>query len=102
MENPICARSPADGSRSTAAVFDYNGRLYQIEGKSLSAANDTTADAIRFQQSLIFTGGGSNRSADEIRAAREACLARAADDGTTNADPDRRRRAERRCRFTPL
>ena len=91
-----------DGSRSTVAVFDYNGRFYQIEGKSLSSVNDTTADAIRFQQSLIFTGGGSNRSADEIRAAREACLARAADSGTTTVNPDRKRRTERRCRFTPL
>jgi len=63
----------ADGSRSTVAVFDYNGRLYQIEGKSLSSANDATADAIRFAQSLIFTGGGSNRSPDEIRATRAAC-----------------------------
>jgi hypothetical protein len=63
----------ADGSRSTAAVFDYNGRFYQIEGKSLSQANDATADTIRFAQSLIFTGGGSNRSPDEIGAARPAC-----------------------------
>src|SRR6516164_7302810 len=64
-----------DGSREAAAVFDYNGRLYQIEGKSLPTGGDATADAIRFVQSLIFTGGGTNRSADDIRAARGACNA---------------------------
>lgn len=63
----------ADGSSATIAVFDYNQRLYQIEGKSLSTENNATADAIRFTQSLLFTGGGSNRSPEEIRAAREAC-----------------------------
>jgi hypothetical protein len=49
----------ADGSRSSVALFDYNGRLYQIEGKSLPNGN-STADAIRFQQSLIFTDNGTN------------------------------------------
>jgi hypothetical protein len=63
----------ADGSRTTAAVFDYNGRLYQIEGKALPSGN--AIDIIRFQQSLVFTGGGSNRSPDAIRAIREACRA---------------------------
>src|SRR6202163_2189126 len=63
----------ADRSRSTVAVFDYNGRLYQIEGKSLSTGNDATADAIRFAQSLIFTGRGSNRAPEEIQATRAAC-----------------------------
>jgi hypothetical protein len=62
-----------DGSRATVAVFDYNGRLYQIEGRSLSTGDDATAATIRFVQSLIFTGGGSNRSPDEIRAAQTAC-----------------------------
>ena len=57
-----------DGRRAAVALFDYNGRLYQIEGKSVPTG---TADAIRFVQSLIFTGGGSNRSADDIRAGRE-------------------------------
>ena len=61
-----------DGSRAAVALFDYNGRLYQIEGKSVPTG---TADAIRFVQSLIFTGGGSNRSADDIRAGRGACSA---------------------------
>lgn len=65
----------ADGSHSSAAVFDHKGRLYQIEGKALaggSAAN-SGFDTIRFQQSLTFTDGGSNRSEDAIRAIREAC-----------------------------
>jgi hypothetical protein len=61
----------ADGSRATVAVFDYNGRLYQIEGKVLPGGSPI--DLIRFQQSLIFTDGGSNRTADTIRAIREAC-----------------------------
>jgi hypothetical protein len=84
----------ADGVRSMAALFDYNGRLYQIEGNALPTGNDATADAIRFVQSLIFTGGGSNRSADEIRAAQTECrsggqAAEAAGDG---------RRSDLRCR----
>lgn len=61
-----------DGSRSTIGVFDYKGRLYQIEAKSLGGS-DNTADALRFQQSLVFTDGGSNRSAETIRALRQAC-----------------------------
>jgi len=63
----------ADGSRSTVAVFDYNGRLYQIEARALTGGGDTAADTLRFQQSLVFTDGGSNRSDDTIRAIREAC-----------------------------
>jgi hypothetical protein len=60
-----------DGSRETAAVFDYNGRLYQIEAKMLPGGDDT--DVIRFQQSLIFTARGSNRPQDTIQAIRQAC-----------------------------
>ena len=63
----------ADGSRSTVAVFDHNSRLYQIEGKALPGGDAT--DVIRFQQSLVFTDGGSNRSDDAIRAIREGCRA---------------------------
>jgi hypothetical protein len=63
----------ADGSRSTVALFDFNGRLYQIEGKVLPGGNPL--DMLRFQQSVVFTGGGSNRSADAIRAIREGCRA---------------------------
>jgi hypothetical protein len=44
----------ADGSRSSIAVFYHDGRLYQIEGKALPPGN-TTSEAIRFQQSLVFT-----------------------------------------------
>lgn len=100
-----------DGSRTSAALFDYNGRLYQIEGKSLPSGANATADAIRFVQSLVFTGGGSNRSADEIRAAgRRACdglrgqgaLAAGSSPGAAAAPddmtPDERRRLEIRCR----
>jgi len=61
----------ADGSRSTAAVFDYMGRLYQIEGRA--PAGGSVLDILRFQQSLVFTDGGSNRSEDAIRAIRQAC-----------------------------
>jgi hypothetical protein len=61
----------ADGSRSTVAVFDTNGRLYQIEAKILPGGNDT--DLIRFQQSLIFDRSLSNRSEDTVRGIREAC-----------------------------
>jgi hypothetical protein len=44
----------ADGSRSSVAVFYHDQRLYQIEGKSPATGN-RTANAIRFQQSLVFT-----------------------------------------------
>ena len=63
----------ADGSHSKAAVFDYNGRLYQIEAKALPGRTDNSADILRFEQSLVFTDGGSNRSEDTIRALRQAC-----------------------------
>lgn len=61
----------ADGGRAMAALFDYKGRLYVIEGKALPGG--AMGEAIRFQQSLIFTSGDSNRSRDVIRAIREAC-----------------------------
>jgi hypothetical protein len=61
----------ADGSNLTVAVFDYNGRLYQIEAKAIGS--DGAADALRFEQSLVFTDGGSNRSEEVIRAFRRAC-----------------------------
>jgi hypothetical protein len=50
-----------EGSRSMVAVFYYNHRLYLIEGKALPTGANATADAIRFQQSLTFTEGTSNR-----------------------------------------
>jgi hypothetical protein len=85
-----------DGSRSMVAVFDYDRRLYLIEGKALTG-NDATADAIRFVQSLIFTGGGSNRSADEIRAAQAACSG-SGGSGVAGIPGGDGRRLEIRCR----
>jgi hypothetical protein len=46
-----------DGSRSTVAIFFFNHRLYQLEGRA--APPDPTARSsslIRFQQSLQFFG----------------------------------------------
>jgi hypothetical protein len=57
----------ADGSRLSAAVFYLNGRLYQIEGRALATGEDATGEAIRFQQSLVFTDRASNRPAGERR-----------------------------------
>jgi uncharacterized protein GlcG (DUF336 family) len=54
-----------DGSRLSAAVFFHQGRLYQIEGQSRAGGDDATGEAIRFAQSLIFTGNASNRPAGE-------------------------------------
>ena len=51
-----------DGSHSSIALFFYKKRLYQIEGKALPGGEDGTANAIRFQQSLIFTNDVSNRT----------------------------------------
>src|SRR5215470_14527801 len=62
-----------DGSRSLIGVFDYHGRLYQIEAKALPGGSDAAAETLRFHQSLVFTDGGSNRSEDTIRAYRQAC-----------------------------
>jgi hypothetical protein len=86
-----------DGIRSMVALFDYNGRLYQIEGIALPNENDATADAIRFVQSLIFTGGGSNRSAEEIRAAQAACSGPGGPESAPAVAGDGRR-FEIRCR----
>jgi hypothetical protein len=51
-----------DGSRSSIAVFYYQRRLYQIQGVALPSGGDATADAIRFQQSLVFTNNAANRT----------------------------------------
>jgi hypothetical protein len=45
----------ADGSYSSIALFYYKRRLFQIEGKVMPGGDNSTADAIRFQQSLVFT-----------------------------------------------
>ncbi len=55
----------ADRSRSLVALFYHNKRLYQLEATSLPKGKDATADNIRFQQSLTFTGGGSNRTGEQ-------------------------------------
>jgi hypothetical protein len=49
----------ADGSHASVALFYHHGRLYQIEGKV--PASGSGAAAIRFQQSLEFTDGATNR-----------------------------------------
>jgi hypothetical protein len=72
-----------DGSRSSVALFNYKGRLYQIEGKSLPTGN-ATADAIRFQQSLIFTDNGSNRPPRERGQRRDRAGGQS---GAAAADP---------------
>jgi len=91
----------ADGSHSTAAVFYYNGQLYEIEGKALPGSSGGPADTIRFQQSLIFTDGGSNRSQDAVRDAfranRRACRD-APQVAANSAAPDGGRADDPRCR----
>ena len=60
-----------DGSRSMVAMFDIMGWLYQIEAKMLPGGNEF--ELTRFQQSLVFERGISNRSQEQVRAIREAC-----------------------------
>jgi len=50
-----------DGSYSAVAVFYHKQRLYQIEGTVLPGATNATSEAIRFQQSLVFTDDSTNR-----------------------------------------
>jgi len=46
-----------DGSHSTVAIFFADHRLYQIQGTVLPESDDpNSGNAIRFQQSLRFTG----------------------------------------------
>ena len=61
----------ADGSRSMVAMFDIMGYLYQIEAKILPGGNEF--ELTRFQQSLVFERGISNRSQEQVRAIREGC-----------------------------
>ena len=61
----------ADGSRSMVAMFDIMGWLYQIEAKVLPGGNEF--ELTRFQQSLVFERGISNRSLEQVRAIRESC-----------------------------
>ena len=49
-----------DGSRSSVAIFFANNRIYEIEGTILASNPDpNSGDAIRFQQSLRFTGNNA-------------------------------------------
>jgi len=52
-------------------MFDVMGRLYLIEAKGLPGGNEF--ELTRFQQSLVFERGVTNRSPEEVRAIREAC-----------------------------
>ena len=46
-----------DGSHSAVAIFFSSGKLYEIKGTVLPESDDPgSGDAIRFQQSLRFTG----------------------------------------------
>jgi hypothetical protein len=63
-----------DGSRSMVAMFDIMERLYQIEAKVFPGGSEF--ELTRFQQSLVFERGISNRSPEEVRAIREACPGR--------------------------
>jgi hypothetical protein len=48
-----------DDSHSTVALFFADHRLYEIQGTVLAGSGDpNSGDAIRFQQSLRFTGAG--------------------------------------------
>jgi hypothetical protein len=51
----------SDGRYSSVAVFYHKGRLYQIEGTALPGAANARPNAIRFQQSLVFTDDSTNR-----------------------------------------
>jgi hypothetical protein len=88
----------ADGTRSSDAVFYLNGRLYQIEGKAISG-NEAPSYAIRFQQSLIFTGGETNRP-DIVREVRRNCrnAADANASGAAAAQGEQTAQVDERCR----
>jgi hypothetical protein len=74
-----------DGSHSSVAVFYLKGRLYQIEGKALPKGNEAASYAIRFQQSLVFTGGESNRP-HAVREPRRNCRG-GADNSSAQGSP---------------
>ena len=47
-----------DGAQSKVSVFTVGARLYVLEAKVAAAeADDVGPDAIRFQQSMRFSGG---------------------------------------------
>jgi hypothetical protein len=85
-----------DGSHSSAAVFYLNGRLYVIQAKVLPPESD--ALAIRFQQSLAFMRGVSNRPAD--RNSRRGCRGYDRDNEDVSLLPENcRRGGQGRPRF---
>jgi hypothetical protein len=88
----------ADGTRMSAAMFYHLGRLYQIEGKAISG-NESGSYAIRFQQSLVFTGGETNRP-DIVREARRNCrnAADASASSATSAEREQTAQVDERCR----
>ncbi len=52
----------ADGSRTIAAVYFRNERLYEIEASAPAGTfNAVSSDMVRFQQSLRFTGSPRSR-----------------------------------------
>jgi hypothetical protein len=58
-----------DGSRSVAAVFFVNGKLYELVGKSLPPDPlSGSGKAVRFQESLEFIGLGAEARRPENRA----------------------------------
>jgi hypothetical protein len=63
-----------DGSRTSAAVFNVLGKVYQIEAKVLPGSDEL--DLVRFQQSLSFEREVANRTEAEVRAIRESCPGR--------------------------
>jgi hypothetical protein len=58
-------------------VFDYNGG--STRSKASPCPGASPIDVLRFQQSLVFMDGGTNRFEDVIRTIREACRGRPAD-----------------------
>jgi hypothetical protein len=58
--------------RDLPTVHEQN-RSTRSRPRRLPGGGDSAADTLRFQQSLVFTDGGSNRSEDAIRAIHEAC-----------------------------
>jgi hypothetical protein len=88
----------ADGTRASVAIFYHLGRLYQIEGKAISG-NEAGSYAIRFQQSLTFTGGETNRP-DIVREVRRNCrnAADASASGVAVAEGEQTAQVDERCR----
>jgi hypothetical protein len=60
-----------DGSHSTAAVFFYMSRLYEIEGTALGS--DANADVVRFTQSLVFTDKANAAWPEVVERLRGEC-----------------------------